>query len=153
MQKFGKCVVKTNIMMLALVILVLSENVGSLTVNVTRLEKNDKFSNPNRTAVSNCIAGGQSSHFDSCSSFRSVDTNGTCSDSKPCCPWCQCKDDHPVYMFHLGRCVNLQGLIADIFGQGSSGRLFCILTFFVNIHNMDFFLCSLGYCILNTTSE
>ena len=119
MQKFGKSIVKTSTALLALIILVLLENMDCLIVNVTRLEENDKFTNPNRTAVSNCIAGGQSSYFDSCRNFRSVDTRGNCSDSKPCCQWCQCKSDHPIYLFHSGKCVNLQELNTDIFGPGS----------------------------------
>ena len=132
MQKFGKSIVKASMALLALIILVLSENVDCLIVNVTRLEKNDKFTNPNCTAVSNCIAGGQSSYFDSCRNFRSVDTRGNCSDSKPCCQWCQCKSDHPIYLFHLGKCVNLQELNTDNFGPGSIGRSYFFFSFFLS---------------------
>lgn len=114
---------KTTITLLAVAILLLSAKVNSFSsVNVTRLQKNDKFTNPNHTAVSNCLAGGQSSSsVDSCKTFHSTDTRAKCSSSNTCCASCQCEDDYPIYLVHLGKCVNLQELNSDVFGQGSTG--------------------------------
>ena len=111
--------------LLALVIVLLSEMVNSAvsSVNVTRLQKNDKFSNPNNTAVSSCLASGQPTLFvDSCKTFYSTDTRAKCSPSSICCQSCQCEKDYPTYLFHLGKCVNLVELNSDVFGPGSTGR-------------------------------
>ena len=114
---------ETSTTLLALVVLLVSAEVNSFSsVNVTRLQKNDKFTNPNHTAVSNCLKGGQSATIgDSCRIFQSTDTRATCSSSNICCALCQCKDDYPIYLFHLGKCVNLQELNSDVLGQGSTG--------------------------------
>ncbi|XP_078384670.1 uncharacterized protein LOC144667151 isoform X2 [Oculina patagonica] len=114
---------ETTMTLLALAMLLLSAKVNSFSsVNVTRLQQNDKFTNPNHTAVSKCLASGQPSSFaDSCKKFRSTDTRAKCLSSNSCCGSCECKDDYPIYLVHLGKCVNLQELNSDAFGQGSTG--------------------------------
>ncbi len=115
--------------LLALAMLLLSAKVNSFSsVNVTRLQQNDKFTNPNHTAVSKCLASGQPSYFaDSCKTFRSTDTRAKCLSSNSCCGSCECEDDYPIYLLHLGKCVNLQELNSDAFGQGSTGMSSFIL--------------------------
>ena len=110
--------------LLAGVIVLLSGKMNSASsVNVTRLQNNDRFTNPNHTAVSSCLAGGLLSSFvDSCKTFHSTDSRAKCSSSSPCCRSCQCEKDHPIYLAHLGKCVNLVELNSDIFGPGSTGR-------------------------------
>ena len=145
---------KANITLLAVVILLLSENASLLSaVNVTRLQESDKFTNPNRTAVSNCVTSGQSSFPDSCRSFRSTDTRAACSNSNSCCQWCQCKDDYPIYLFHLGKCVNLSELNTDIFGQGSIGKSICILTFYIHRRLLVYIKSSLDSETLTPTGQ
>ena len=110
--------------LLALVI-ILSGEVNALSgVNVTRLQNNDKFTNPNHTAVSSCLARGQASSFvDSCRTFHSTNTRAKCSSSSTCCGSCQCEKDYPIYLAHLGKCVNLPELNSYVFRPGSTGRL------------------------------
>ena len=115
---------KSTVSLLALVIVLLSGRVNSVSsVNVTRLQNNDKFTNPNHTAVSSCLASGQSSSFvDSCKTFHSVNTRAKCLSSTTCCGSCQCEKDYPIYLAHLGKCVNLDEVNSDVFGPGSTGR-------------------------------
>lgn len=116
---------KVTTPLLALVsIILLSGMVNTVSsVNVTRLQKNDKFSNPNHTAVSSCLASGQLTSFvDSCKTFNSTDTRAKCSSSSICCQSCQCEKDYPIYLVHLGKCVNLVELNSEVFGPGSTGR-------------------------------
>lgn len=115
---------KATTPLLASVIFLLSGMVNSVSsVNVTRLQNNDKFSNPNNTAVSSCLASGQPTSFvDSCKTFYSTDTRAKCSSSSICCVSCQCEKDYPIYLVHLGKCVNLVELNSGVFGPGSTGR-------------------------------
>ena len=114
---------KVTTTLLAVVIVLLSRKVNSVSsMNVTRLQNNDKFTNPNHTSVSSCLASGQSSSFvDSCKTFHSTNTRAKCSSSSSCCGTCQCEMDYPIYLAHLGKCVNLLELNSDIFGTGSTG--------------------------------
>ena len=108
---------------LFLVVLLVVQNVsGWLGTNVTRVEKNDKFTNPNRTAVGDCRASGQSSLLDTCKTFASTNTRAVCSSFSSCCESCQCGSAYSTYLPHLRKCVNLAELTSDVFGQGSSGK-------------------------------
>ena len=115
---------KATTSLLALAIVFLSEKVNSISsVNVTRLQDKDKFTNPNHTAVSSCLVSGHTSSFvDSCKTFYSTDTRAKCASSSNCCGSCQCDKDYPIYLAHLGKCVNLVELNSDVFGPGSTGR-------------------------------
>ena len=115
---------KVTTSLLAVVVVLLSGKMNSASsVNVTRLQNNDKFTNPNHTAVSSCRASGLSSSFvDSCKTFHSTDTRAKCLSSSSCCGSCQCEKDYPIYLAHLEKCVNLVELNSDIFGTGSTGR-------------------------------
>jgi len=115
---------KVTTSLLAVVVVLLSGKVNSVSsVNVTRLQNNDRFTNPNHTAVSSCLASCLSSSFvDSCKTFQSTDTRAKCSSSSCCCGSCQCEKDYPIYLAHLGKCVNLVELNSDVFGLGSTGR-------------------------------
>ena len=110
--------------LLAVVIVLLLGKMNSASsVNVTRLKNNDRFTNPNHTAVSSCLAGGLSSSLvDSCKTFHSTDTRAKCSSSSTCCGSCQCEKDHPTYLAHLEKCVSLVKLNSAVFGPGSTGR-------------------------------
>lgn len=115
---------KATILLLALVMVLLSGKVNFVSgVNVTRLQTNDKFTNRNHTAVSRCLARSQSSWLvDSCKTFHSANTRAKCLSSTTCCESCQCEKDYPMYLAHLGKCVNLDELNSDVFGPGSTGR-------------------------------
>ena len=114
---------KVTTSLLALVIVLLLGKVNYISsMNVTRLQ-NDKFTNPNHTALSSCLASGQSSSFvDSCKTFHSANTRAKCLSSTTCCGSCQCEKDYPIYLTHLRKCVNLDEVNSDIFGPGSTGR-------------------------------
>lgn len=107
-----------------LVILIAVEIVsGSVSVNVTRLAKGDIFTNPNRTAVRKCHSSGQgSSYQETCKRFYLTDTRALCSSRVQCCELCECETGYPTYLPHVGKCVSLSELNADVFGQGSNGR-------------------------------
>ena len=115
---------KATVLLLALVIVLLSGRMTSVSsVNVTRLQNNDKFTNPNHTAVYSCLASGQSSSFvDSCKTFHSTHTRAKCSSSSTCCGSCQCEKDYPIYLAHLEKCVKIDEVNSDVFGPGSTGR-------------------------------
>ena len=113
-------------LLLTLALLVFAEIVSSLAgVNVTRLLSNDKFTNPNQTAVNKCRSGGQgSSYLDVCKRFESTDTRAVClASSGSCCEMCQCEENYATYLPHLGKCVSVSELNLDVFGQGSIGKL------------------------------
>jgi len=111
----------TAILLPFAILLEVKDSSSLLSVNVTRLPKNDKFTNPNQTAVNDCLASGQGSyHLDTCKTFNSTDTRSTCFSS--CCERCWCRTSHPTYLADLGKCVNLSELNSDVFGQGSNGR-------------------------------
>ena len=111
------------VLLLSLAIPLLAQIVsGLVSVNVTRLLKNDKFTNPNQTAVNNCRASGQGYSYDTCKTFDSKDTRAACTSLSGCCESCQCGTGYPTYLAHLGKCVSLTELNWDVFGQGSNGR-------------------------------
>ena len=118
---------KTNKLelLLTLALLVLAEIVSGLArVNVTRLLSNDKFTNPNQTAVNKCRSSGQgSSYLDICKRFDSTNTRAVCSSPGSCCEICQCEPNYATYLPHLGKCVSVSKLNLDVFGQGSNGKL------------------------------
>lgn len=115
-------VMKTIAILLLLVILLVAEGASSLpSVNVTRVLRNDKFTNPNQTAVEDCIRGHASQYVDTCKSYDSIaDTRALCYSA--CCENCWCRSAYPTYLAHLGKCANLSELNLDVFGQGSNGR-------------------------------
>ena len=115
---------KLTTSLLALVMVLLSGKVNFISsLNVTRLQNGDKFTNPNHTAVSSCLASSQSSSSaNSCNTFQSTNTRAKCSSSSTCCGSCQCEKDYPIYLAHLEKCVNLDELNSDVFGPGSTGR-------------------------------
>ena len=120
---------QSNIMkptVIALLQLVFAHTASTLlSTNVTRIQRKDKFTNPNRTAVKACLASGMPSSFlDSCDS---VNTQAECRNSRDCCESCQCKVGYPTYLAHLGKCVSLSELNSDVFGHGSIGRSFILL--------------------------
>ena len=98
-------------------------------INVTRSIKNDKFTNPNRTAVSKCHSSTKVSSFDTCRTFGSMNTRAVCISSSRCCESCQCVSSYPSYLPHLSKCVSLSELNSDIFGPGSKGRSNLFLLF------------------------
>ena len=112
-------------LLLPLALLVFAEIVSGLAqVNVTRLLSNDKFTNPNRTAVENCLSSGRGSSYpDICKRFDSADTRAVCSSLGSCCDMCRCEANHAIYLPHLGKCVSVSELNSDVFGQGSNGKL------------------------------
>lgn len=117
---------KTNkLELLTLALLVFTGIVSGLArVNVTRLLSNDKFTNPNQTAVNKCRSSGQgSSYLDICKRFDSTDTRAVCSSPGSCCEMCQCEANYATYLPHLGKCVSVSELNWDVFGQGSNGKL------------------------------